>query len=55
LHNIFRFLVVEKDASRDAVEVAIVASDQDAKRSGVSRSGKLEKFSVARLVHIQHA
>ena len=55
LHNVFRLLIVQTDASRDAVKVAISSSDQDAKRSRVSVSGESEKFSIARLVHVQLA
>jgi hypothetical protein len=44
-------VVVQKDASRNAVQVAIVSSDQDAKRSWVSITGESEKFTIARLAH----
>jgi hypothetical protein len=52
LHDVFRFVVVLQDTSRDAVQVSIVSSDQDAKRSWVSITGESEKFTIARLAHV---
>ena len=40
-------MVVQKDASRNAVQVAIVSSNQDAKRRWVSITGESEKFVIA--------
>jgi hypothetical protein len=48
LYDVFRLLIVQENASRDAIQISIVASDQNAKCPRVASSGQPEKFSIGR-------
>jgi hypothetical protein len=50
LHDLFRLLVVPENASREPIQISVMATDQNAKCPSVAFSGLPEKFSIARLL-----
>jgi len=49
LHDIFCLVIIQENASRDAIQISIMTPDQNAKCPRVALSGQPEKFAIAKL------
>src|SRR6266540_4531494 len=52
LYRVFRFMILRQHASRDAVQVLVMTSDECAERAGIPLPGAFEQLTVAGSGHV---